>query len=334
MKVRQHPVHPIGYNMRYADAHADTFYRVALEDLDPLARDGGLHVNLPRMRETGQVLQVCSVFTPRHYSGKPAEDFARRIISTLDHWADTRPDAFIRVRTQRDLAGLQGGVVGLIPWLEGASPLRGELALVNDFFALGVRGIGLVHNHANEVADGCGVPEPRQGLTAFGHELIARMEQLGMAVDCAHLPQPAFDDVMRTVNRPPIISHVGSRKIVNIVRNADDAMMRAIAERGGIIGIDFYPGHLLERAFEPGVRQARIADVADHLLHALNVCGTDHVGLGGDFDGFNDTCDGLRHVGDLPNLERELASRGLDETVIDKIFSANLLRYLGEVLPL
>lgn len=318
--------------MKYADAHADTFYRITLEQLDPLQRDGGLHVNVPRMRDVGQVLQVCSVFTPKHYSGKPAEDFARRIIETLDHWADSQPETFVRVRTAAELAGL-GERHGLIPWLEGASPVRGEIALVDEFFALGVRGIGLVHNHANEVADGCGVPDPRQGLTEFGRALIARMEQLGMAVDCAHLPQPAFDDVMQAVTRPPIISHVGARRFVNIVRNADDAMLRAIGERGGFVGIDFYPGHLIEHAFEPGVREACIGDVADHLLHAINVCGEDHVGLGGDFDGFNDTCTDLRHVGDLPNLERELNKRGVSESVVEKIFSANLLRYLGEVLP-
>jgi membrane dipeptidase len=319
--------------MRYADAHADTFYRIALEQLDPFQRDGGLHVSVPRARDVGQLLQVCSVFTPARYSGKPAEDFARRIIATLDHWAEQRPDAFIRIRDRSGLAQLAGEALGLIPWLEGASPLRGELDLLDEFFALGVRGIGLVHNHANEVADGCGVIEPRRGLSDFGRELIARMEALGMAVDCAHLPQPAFDDVMAAVKRPPCISHVGARALVDIVRNADDAMLRVVAERGGFVGIDFYPGHVLAGAFQPGVREATVSDVADHLLHAINVCGQDHVGLGGDFDGFNDACEGLRHVGDIPNLERELERRGLTGTVIEKIFSANLLRYLGEVLP-
>ena len=319
--------------MQYADAHADTFFRITLEGLDPFNRDGGLHVNVPRMRDVGQVLQVCSVFTPKHYSGKPAEDFARRIISTLDDWAERRPDAFVRVRTAVDLALLGRGAAGVIPWLEGASPLRGEIALVDEFFALGVRGIGLVHNHANEVADGCGVPDPRRGLSEFGFALIARMEELGMGVDCAHLPQPAFGDVMQAVTRPPIISHVGARKFVDIVRNADDAMLRAISDRGGFVGIDFYPEHVLKDALTPGHAPATVGHIAEHLLHAINVCGEDHVGLGGDFDGFNDACEGLRHVGDLPNLERELSLRGLSETQIEKVFGGNLLRYLGDVLP-
>ncbi|MCC7510961.1 MAG: membrane dipeptidase [Planctomycetes bacterium] len=316
--------------MLYADAHADTFFRVALEGLDPLARDGGLHVNVPRMRDVGQLVQVCSVFTPAHYSGTAAEQFARGIIQTLhSQYGQT----FTPVRCAQDVRALGDGRIGLMPWLEGASPLRGELGLLDDFFALGVRGIGLTHNHANEVADGCGVAEPRRGLSSFGRELVPRMEALGITVDCAHLPQPAFGDVMALIRRPPIITHVGVRSRVNITRNADDVMLRAIAQRGGFVGIDFYPGHLLPNAFEPGVRQATCNDVADHISHAIDVCGLEHVGLGGDFDGFNDTCADLRHIGDLPNLEAALRTRGYKEAAIEKIFARNLLRYLCDVLP-
>lgn len=318
--------------MRYADAHADTFYRVATEGLDPLARDGGLHVNLPRMRDVGQGLQVCSVFTPRHYSGPAAEDFATRIIDALDRSLEAQPATFAPVRTRCDL-GTLGNRVGLIPWLEGASPLRGEIALLDVFFKRGVRGIGLTHNHANEVADGCGVPEPRRGLSEFGRRLVMRMNELGVAVDCAHLPQPAFDEVMALARAAPCISHTGCRALVPITRNADDAMLRAIADRGGVVGIDFYPGHLKPGAGDEGGPVTTCQDVADHIAHAINVCGREHVAIGGDFDGFADTCADLRHVGDLGNLERVLHARGLGEDTIQQVFSGNLLRYLKDVLP-
>ncbi len=318
--------------MRYADAHADTFYRVATEGLDPLQREGGLHVNVPRMRDVGQVLQVCSVFTPKHYQAAPARDFADRIIDAIDCSLEANAATFAPVRTRRDLAGLNGRL-GLIPWLEGASPLCGSLELLGAFFQRGVRGIGLTHNHANEVADGCGVAEPRRGLSTFGRDLVGRMNQLGVAVDCAHLPQPAFDEVMALAKAPPCISHTGCRALVNITRNADDAMLRAIADRGGIVGIDFYPGHLKAGAGDAGGLPVNCQDVADHVQHAVAVCGRDHVAIGGDFDGFADTCIDLRHVGDMGNLESALHSRGMAETVIEAVFSGNLLRYLGEVLP-
>lgn len=318
--------------MRYADAHADTFYRVATEGLDPFARDGGLHVNVPRMADAGQCLQVCSVFTPKHYCGKAAEDFAGRIIDAIDAHLGAHPATFAPVRTRRDLREL-GGRVGLIPWLEGASPLRGELALLDVFFARGVRGIGLTHNHANEVADGCGVAEPRRGLSEFGRALIRRMDELGVAVDCAHMPRPAFDEAMEIALRPPCISHTGCGALVPITRNADDAMLRAIAQRGGIVGIDFYPGHLKLHGGDEGGPQVNCDDVAAHVSHALGVCGREHVALGGDFDGFADTCTDLRHLGDLQNLERALRARRVREPDIEAVFSGNLLRYLGDVLP-
>ncbi|MBX3475919.1 MAG: membrane dipeptidase [Planctomycetes bacterium] len=318
--------------MRYADAHADTFYRVATEGLNPLARDGGLHVNVPAMRDVGQVLQVCSVFTPKHYCGPAARDFATRIMDALDASLAAHPGVFAPVRNRRDLAGLDGRM-GLIPWLEGASPLAGDMALLEEFFARGVRGIGLTHNHANEVADGCGVAEPRRGLSDFGRQLVARMNELGVAVDCAHLPQPAFDDVMGMVKAPPCISHTGCRALVGITRNADDAMLGAIADRGGVVGIDFYPGHLKPGAGDAGGPAASCEDIADHILHAIDVCGVEHVAIGGDFDGFADTCTDLRHVGDLGNLERVLHARGVGEGTIEAVFSGNLLKYLGQVLP-
>lgn len=319
--------------MAYADAHADTFYRVALEQLDPLAEDSGLHVNVPRMRKAGQVLQACSVFTPRHFSGEAAEAFARRILACIHHACEHQPQHFALAGSRRSLPAQPGGPVALIPWLEGASPLRSNLALLDEFFALGVRGIGLTHNHANEVADGCGVPEPRRGLTAFGRELVARMEALGVAVDCAHLPQPAFADVMGQIRRPPIITHTGCRALVPLTRNADDAMLRAVAERGGVVGIDFYPGHLVPEGADGKLPGATTAHVAQHIAHAIGVCGREHVVLGGDLDGFEDACSDLRHLGDLQNLREALRRQGLSEDDAERVFSGNLLRYLRDVLP-
>jgi membrane dipeptidase len=318
--------------MRYADAHADTFYRVVTEDLDVLADDDRLHINVARMRQVNQTLQVCSVFTPARYSSHEAEAFAMRIIDAINRHLSDHADTFRAIRTGAD-AQTSDARVGLIPWLEGASPLRGDLEVLEAMFRHGVRGIGLTHNHANELADGCGVAMPRRGLTDFGRQVIERMNELGMAVDCAHLPRPAFDDVMACTRRPPCISHVGARALVDLERNADDAMLRAIAERGGVAGIDFYPGHVLPGAFEPGVRQATCDDIADHVQHAINVCGEDHVVLGGDLDGFGDTCTDLRHLGDLPNLADALTRRGISARVQEKVFADNLLRYLADVLP-
>jgi membrane dipeptidase len=312
----------------YADAHADTFYEAALQGHDPARDDSPLHINLARMRAANQRIQVCSVFTPARYCGNEATAFAHRIIDCIDANVSARPDAFAVGESPRG----QPSPIVLIPWLEGASPLAGDLALIDAFYARGVRGIGLTHNHRNEVADGCGCAEPRNGLTRFGRALVERMEELHMAVDCAHLPQPAFGEVMAMIKRPPCISHTGCRALVPITRNADDEMLRAIAQRDGFIGIDFYPGHVLEHAFAQGVRRATCDDIAAHVMHAVNVCGIEHVGFGSDFDGFADTCEDLRHLGDLPNLEPALRARGLNEAALERVFGLNLLEYLERAI--
>ena len=315
----------------YADAHADTFYEAALHGFDPAREDTPLHINLARMRAQNQRVQVCSVFTPARYCGSEATAFAHKIIDCIEAHVKARPDAFA-IGKDGD-SPLQGqSPIALIPWLEGASPLAGDLDLLDVFRSRGVRGIGLTHNHRNEVADGCGCAEPRLGLTEFGRALIEKMEALHVAVDCAHLPQPAFGEVMAMINRPPCISHTGCRALVKITRNADDEMLRAIAQRDGFVGIDFYPGHVLENAFAQGARRATCEDVAAHVLHAINVCGVERVGFGSDFDGFNDTCEDLRHLGDLTNLERTLRKQGLNDAALERVFGLNLLEYLGRTL--
>lgn len=315
----------------YADAHADTFYEAALHGFDPAREDTPLHINLARMRAQNQRVQVCSVFTPARYCGSEATAFAHKIIDCIEAHVKARPDAFA-IGKDGD-SPLQGqSPIALIPWLEGASPLAGDLDLLDVFRSRGVRGIGLTHNHRNEVADGCGCAEPRRGLTEFGRALIEKMEALHVAVDCAHLPQPAFGEVMAMINRPPCISHTGCRALVKITRNADDEMLRAIAQRDGFVGIDFYPGHVLENAFAQGARRATCEDVAAHVLHAINVCGVEHVGFGSDFDGFNDTCEDLRHLGDLTNLERTLRKQGLNDAALERVFGLNLLEYLARTI--
>lgn len=316
--------------MKYADAHADTFYEIAEHGYSPLIEDSGLHVTLPRMKRVGQILQCCSVFTPARYSGPDAEKFARNVIATLEHWAKIEP-AFCKVSNAEDLANIDDGRMRLIPWLEGASPLRGELGLLDEFYALGVRGIGLVHNHRNEVADGCGCSEPL-GLSDFGRELIARMDELGVAVDLAHMPEPGFSDVVETATKPLIITHTGCRGLVDISRNASDKMLRAVADSGGLVGIDFYPGHVLSGAFGKNIRRATVDDIAEHVAYAVNVCGADHVCIGGDFDGFKDTCENLEHVGQIPNLIDALIRKGITQADAEKILAHNLLSFMTAIL--
>ena len=315
----------------YADSHADVFFQVAVQGANLFTGENTHHMTYDTMREVNQRLQVCSLWTPPTYAGEEAEAFAFNLLDHLDRNVRERPDAFVKIRHAHQLRRVLDepeGPIGLIPWIEGASPVRGSLEVFNRFVDRGVKGIGLVWNHANEVADGCGCEMPRRGLTEFGRELLDAMHQRRVIIDGAHLPEPAFWDVIEHMKRPMVISHVGMRALVPLTRNISDAMARAVAESGGLVGIDFYHGHIYEHSGKPCARQATLDDMMEHIKRAVNVCGENNVVLGGDFDGFGDPIAGLTHVRDLPNVVDAMRRAGFTERQVEKITGLNLIERL------
>lgn len=318
----------------YADAHADIFYEVTVNHADLISGENTVHVTLDAMRASEQVLQVCSLWTPLRMAGDEAERFCFSMLDALDACVREHPQDFALIRHAHELRRLQArsdSRVGLIPWMEGASPLRGDMEVFRQFVARGLKGIGLVWNHGNEVTDGCGVESPRRGLTEFGRELIAEMNRARVIIDLAHCPEPAFSEVLATSTRPVVVTHTGMRALVDIERNVSDHMARAIAERGGFIGIDYYPAHVDPHAFKPCARQTSLDQLIANIRHAVNVCGIDAVVLGSDFDGFRDTIAGLEHLNDMPNLWEAMRNAGFTEREIEKIAGLNLIDKLVEM---
>ncbi len=318
----------------YADAHADLFYEVALSGADLFSGAHTLHITYQAMKAVNQRLQVCSLWTPPSYQGEKADHFGQKLLTAFENCIDQHPQEFILPTQRHEIQRIYSGEdprIAFIPWLEGASPLQGLLPRLSFYASRGVKGIGLVWNHSNEVTDGCGIAEPRRGLTAFGHELIHEMEAQRLIVDLAHCPEPAFFDVAKIARAPLVVTHTGMRSLVPITRNISDTMGRTIAESGGFVGIDFYPGHVYRYAFHPCARQAQLSDLCDHIRHAIHVCGSDNVVLGSDFDGFRDPIQGLEHLDKIPNLREELKKHGLKERIIDKIFFENLFTKLIEL---
>jgi len=318
----------------YADAHADIFYEVTVHGADLFSGANTKHVTHAAMLASEQVLQVCSLWTPPRMAGVEAERFGFSMLESLEAIARDYPEAFLLVEHAHQLRRLQSRQdqrVGLIPWIEGASPVRGDLEVFRHFAKRGVKGIGLVWNHANEVTDGCGVASPRRGLTEFGRELIAEMNAQRVIIDLAHCPEPAFSDVIEATTRPVVVTHTGMRALVDIERNVSDAMARAIAESGGFIGIDYYPAHVDANAFKPCAKQTTLDHLVANIAHAVNVVGIDSVVLGSDFDGFGDTIVGLEHLNDMPNVWAALERAGFSSTQIEKIAATNLIDKLVEM---
>jgi membrane dipeptidase len=328
------------------DGHADSVERF-LEDpaaFFSVSEQG--HLDSVRLRAAQQNLQVMAVFTPPDRTDLAALqyvlDFVDAFHRILDSEANARLDPpYLEVRSRAELQrASRPGAYGLLLFLEGASPLRGRLSNLRSFFRLGVRGVTLTHNHDNEAARGCYAEGEGRGLTEFGRQLVTEMNRLGMVLDLAHSNEDTFWQALELSSQPPIDSHTGLRHFSDTprelaARNLSDAQLQALARKGGVACIDFVPDHLKRRERKEGQEPepATIADVVRNILHAAEVAGIDHVGLGSDWDGFAETVRGLEQVSALPGLTEALIREGLSEEQIAKVLGLNLLRVLSAVLP-
>jgi membrane dipeptidase len=247
------------------------------------------------------------------------------------------------VRTSADLPVSSGGGIQFLLHLEGGSPLEGSMAALEALYELGVRSIQPTWNLRNELGDGVRERGTNSGLTGFGVAVLKRMQQLGMVVDLAHIGESGFWHALEVTEGPVTVSHANARAIYDHPRNLTDDQVRAIAERGGVIGI-----HTLPTFTGPG--SPTLEDLLRHVDHLVQVAGIEHVSFGGDFvasDGprpprepiFHDprkappTIPGLAEADDLVNLTVALLGHGYAKEDVSAILGGNLLRMLRQVLP-
>ncbi len=239
--------------------------------------DGSFNAEeLADARESGLSAVVLTLAPSGRYRFRDAS--FETTIQTISHWEAQlarHPDTFLAVRRGADLERAQKErKVGLVYGFQDSSPIGEEPDRIALFQRLGVRLIQLTHNKRNLVGDGCMEPG-NAGLSQFGHEVIERLNAEKVLVDVAHGGQRTIRETILASKAPVVSSHTGCRALSDLPRNTTDAELRAMAERGGVAGILFWP-YLREEG------QPMAADLIRHLEHAINVCGEDHVGIGSD----------------------------------------------------
>jgi membrane dipeptidase len=315
------------------DLHADTAklmdklgYDVAMRHDRPLPRRLGLigHVDVPRLREGGVAGQFFSFWTAPYPERGCARSVAAQL-DAIDRAIARHPGELTWTRTGAEVrAAKAAGRIAALGGIEGGQALEGELAAIEAFARRGVRYLGLLHFSANAIgrpARGRG-EDAAVGLTGFGRDAIRECERCGVIVDLAHINRRGYFDALAVARRPPIVSHTGVLGVHRHWRNIDDEQLRAIADRGGCIGVIFARRYL---------GSASIDAVVDHLLHIIDVAGDDVPALGSDFDGFVVPPEGLEDVAALPNLTVALSRRGVAPRVLEKILGGNVLRVLDAV---
>lgn len=299
---------------------------------------------LPGFRQGGVNLIVSSIFLHDWYLPEMALRKALAQISILKQEIG-RLEGEIMLVTDRDSLeeALEKKIPGILLSFEGADPIGNDLDLLPVFRDLGVRGIGLVWSRRNYIADGCFFSEKREGkkggLTDFGVKVLEEASRLGMFIDVSHLNDEGFWDVMEFHEGPLIASHSNCRTLVHSPRNLTDEQIKAIAEKGGVIGMNAYAAFVAE---DYRTRRAGVEDLLDHLDHVVELVGVEHAGIGFDFcsgfDGFTSFVSGekayevLDGHKDMALWVEGLLGRGYDAGEIGRILGGNFLDFFRRVL--
>lgn len=316
--------------MYIADCHADTLSRLLVledEQMSLTLPQPKHQSDLPRMIQGNVKLQVFSIFTMPY----EAEHYGS--VRSLQMMQIYRNDVakhsnLVMVESAADLADFESSdksLYGLFS-MEGASPLCGDLKMLEVFYRQGLRAIGLTWNHRNALADGLGVGS-NYGLTPFGRQVVQRMNELGMVVDLAHINEAGFWEAMELSSDPVIVSHANAKALCGHRRNMNGQQLDAIKAKDGFIGICFAPSFL-----NPDPTQASLEDVIRHIDYICERIGADHVGFGSDYDGIETTPKGLEEVSYFPRILERLEAMGYSESDRQKIAHGNVLRVYRQVL--
>ncbi len=212
------------------------------------------------------------------------------------------PDLFIKVIDHNDLQrAKQANKVAIILSFEAASMLEGNVERIELFRQFDILVMQLSYNHKSPFGCGC-LDGDTDGVTALGREAIAKMNTLGIALDLSHANTRTTADGIAMSKRPAVITHAGCRAVFMHPRNKEDREMKALAEKGGVMGIYMLP------FLSADTRQPMLEDYMRHMVHALNVCGEDHVGIGTDSLFFTVTDNDLK---DIAKQEEERNKAGL-----------------------
>jgi membrane dipeptidase len=324
----------------------------ALEGIDIASPKMGLdrQTDVERLRQGG----VGAVFFSAYVAAKYAKDktAAHRALDMIDairhdvverHAADFQ---FATTADEIESAHRTGKIAALIG-IEGGHAIEGDVRLLRDYYALGVRYMTLTHTNTNDLADSSGdlsdkTVKRNNGLSERGKQVVQEMNRLGMMVDISHVADKTFWDVIATSKAPVIASHSSCRALDNEPRNMTDEMIAALAKNGGVIQINFFCQFLSqktsdsEHAKPPAERvknmlPATLQDVVAHIDHAVKIAGIDHVGIGSDFDGIECAPTGLEDPSKFPNLTRALLEHGYTADQIRKIYGGNTLRLMRAV---
>lgn len=336
--------------MKVIDMHCDTICEILMaREMGRFVslRDNSLMVDLKKLQRGGYSVQNFALFVERKDGESP---FARvkKMLAIFKEEMQANRRLIAQVDTTGDILKNEAeGRLSALLTVEEGGVCEGKIENLHYLYEQGVRMMTLTWNLPNELGypnyngqRDCYTPDVERGLTQMGIQFVQEMEQMGMIVDVSHLSDAGFYDVVKHTKRPFVASHSNARAICPWVRNLTDDMIRKLAERGGVTGLnycaDFLRDHPVEGQKGVGRRPkeggyASLMDITRHARHIANVGGMECVGLGSDFDGIPPHPE-LSGAEEIPKLAAAFASAGFHESEIDRILYGNVFRVYHEIL--
>lgn len=319
--------------MRLIDMHCDTVLGLMHGENVNLKKNA-LCVDLEKMRQADSMVQffACFIYMKRFQGNdrfaQGYQHALKMIARAKEEFAKYPEEIVLTTSFDEMMQNEQAGKMSAILTVEEGGVIDGKMENLEELYRQGIRLITLTWNEENCL----GFPNSKdanvmnQGLKPFGIEVVERMNELGMIVDVSHLSDGGFWDTIKYSKKPVIASHSNARTLCNHQRNLTDEMIRALAEKGGVSGINFYPYFLNENG------KATIDDLIRHIEHLYYVGGEDFVAMGTDFDGFDDGELDIKHLGEIPYLYEALKKRKFNDSQIEKFWHKNAMRVMKEVL--
>jgi membrane dipeptidase len=247
--------------------------------LDMLANPGSMNVSWPPRGPLSQKQRdaiASSGITAINVTVSSDFEGSVRNIALWQGEAERYPDLLSIVRRHADIAAAkQNKTLGLMLGFQNTDMIDRDIARLDMFHRLGIRIIQLTYNDRNYVGDGC-LEAANGGLSQFGREVVAQMNKLGIAVDLSHCGTQTTADGIASSTKPPLITHSGCREVYRHPRSKEDRELKAMADKGGVLGVYFMP------FIGPGPGAPTLEMLMRQIDHAIKTCGVDHVGIGSD----------------------------------------------------